>query len=90
METKVFGSKRSVAKVIILTLVTLGIYGIYWYYKVLSEIKEHTGRDYSPWLRLVMLFIPFLNFYVIYKIPADMNEHFKEEGSKQSLSLYSA
>lgn len=37
--------KRSIARSIIFTLVTLGIYGCYWFYKETNEVHEVLGRE---------------------------------------------
>ena len=50
----VIGSKRGTGVCILLTLVTLGIYSLYWYYKVHSELKQHSGAGLGGVLALVL------------------------------------
>ena len=38
------GQERGVGFAIVMTLVTLGIYGIYWIYKSFAEVKAHRGE----------------------------------------------
>jgi hypothetical protein len=51
-----------------LFIITLGIYGIYWFYVTSTEMK-YLAKDQSasPALWTVLLFIPLANFYSIYK-----------------------
>jgi len=55
--------KRSVAGVIVLSIVTFGIYALYWHVATKSEMNE-TGADIpTAWLLLV----PIANLYWIWK-----------------------
>ena len=49
-------TKRSVASVIILTLVTLGIYGLVWMVKTKGEMNQAGANIPTAW----MLLIPFI------------------------------
>jgi hypothetical protein len=60
------GEVRSTGMCILLTIVTLGIYQFYWYYKTHEEMKRHTGDGLGGGLALVLaIFIgivsPFLS-----------------------------
>ncbi len=66
---------RSVALVIILSLVTCGIYGLYWIY-VTAEALENNGRAGNGMngivLLLLCLFIPSVG-YLLFGMAADQN-----------------
>ena len=62
------GSDRRVGKtrgpwiVWLLSLVTFGIYFLYWYYKVNDEVREYDGSiEVSPGIALLSQFIPIAN-----------------------------
>jgi hypothetical protein len=63
--------KRHPLGVLGLSFITLGIYGLYWYYKANEEIQRYTGdRTISPTRSLLALFPgfilivpPFIAFY---------------------------
>jgi hypothetical protein len=38
------GKVRSTGTCVLLTIVTLGIYTLFWYYKTHDEMKQHTGN----------------------------------------------
>jgi hypothetical protein len=49
--------KRNPLGVLGLTIITLGIYGLYWYYKINEEILDYTGdQTISPTRSLVAVF----------------------------------
>jgi hypothetical protein len=50
--------KRSPLVVLGLVLITLGIYGFYWYYKVNEEIKRYTGDQTISPSRSLLAVIP--------------------------------
>ncbi|ADD45944.1 DUF4234 domain-containing protein [Stackebrandtia nassauensis] len=56
------GKTRSPVAVWLLTLVTLGVYGMVWYYKVNREVRDYNGQiEVSPGLALcnVTIIAPF-------------------------------
>lgn len=55
--------RRHPAAVIILTLITFGIYSIYWFVKTKDEINSFGSQIPTGWL----LIIPIANFYFLYK-----------------------
>jgi uncharacterized protein DUF4234 len=50
--------KRNPLVVLGLTLITLGIYGFYWFYKVNGEIKRYTGDETISPSRSLLAVIP--------------------------------
>jgi len=55
--------KRSVLGVIVLTLVTLGIYSLVWHVKTKTEMVRQGADIPTAWL----LIIPFANIYWLWK-----------------------
>jgi len=54
---------RSIGKFILLSLITLGIYLIFWHFWVTKELRN-AGQDVpTAWLQ----FIPFANLYFLFK-----------------------
>lgn len=49
--------KRSIGKMLLLTIVTLGIYRLYWFIKTRSEMKSIADVDIpTPWIFLLPVF----------------------------------
>ena len=59
--------KRNMAMQVLLMIVTLGIYGIYWFYVTTSEMVEHKGLKGSPGLWTVLYILPLVSLYAVYK-----------------------
>jgi hypothetical protein len=56
------GKKRNPFGVLLLSIITFGIYGLYWYGKINSEIRRHDPRIHvSPGLAVLAQFIPIVN-----------------------------
>ena len=74
--------KRNPLGVLGLTIITLGIYGLYWYYKVNEEIKRYTKDDtISPGRSLLavipgalIIVPPFIAYYNTANHVVDMQQ----------------
>ncbi len=70
--------KRSLVKLILLSIITLGIYAIYWQYTFTEDIHQMVGRKTTPNYILVLIYsIITLGIYgLIYlsKVCATLNE----------------
>jgi hypothetical protein len=56
------GKTRNPVGVWLLTFVTLGIYGLYWWYKINDEVGEFDESiDVNPVLSLLAMFVPIAN-----------------------------
>ena len=67
------GQIRSTGMCIVLTIVTLGIYTLVWYYKTHEELKRHTGTGIGGVVALLLaLFVgiamPFLTAHEVGKM----------------------
>lgn len=74
--------KRSIVVMLILTIITCGIYNIFWMYLARSEFKQLSGyTDINPGLELLFNIIcfPFF-FFWIYKFSADIAKFQAENG----------
>jgi len=64
------GKKRSVVGLLIFSIITLGIYWLYWIYATSKETQEYSGKQtLSPGLELLLCIITcdLYWFYWIYK-----------------------
>lgn len=52
---------------VLLFIITLGIYGIYWFYSTAREMIDYQKIDGSPGLWTILLFIPFANLFAYWK-----------------------
>lgn len=67
-------TNRSVVVVIVLTIVTCGLYSLYWYWKTMNEMYNAGGRslgNLSPAIQFVLMFLYVGG--VVFAINADDN-----------------
>lgn len=79
--------KRNPIFVIVVSIITLGIYCLYWFYSTRSELNELTGGGTSPLLWTIGLFIPIVNIYVLWKYSEDTEIASKKAQNKVVLFL---
>ena len=58
---------RNLFMQVLLFIVTIGIYGIYWFYSTAKEMADRQKIDGSPGLWTVLLFIPIANLFAYWK-----------------------
>jgi hypothetical protein len=72
------GKRRGVLFVLLLSLVTFGIYTIYWAYKTHEEMKQHTGEGLGGVLGLVIwILISPVSAFVI---PSEVRKMYARDG----------
>jgi len=77
------GKIRPPLQVILLTFVTCGIYGIYWYYVIMDDLNKARGKEIiNPVLFLVLsLFCGFVVYYILYTVDKNLVQLSAEEGT---------
>jgi hypothetical protein len=84
MEYGKVGKIRNPWMVILLSIVTLGIYAIYWQYAEFQELKDHTGEGIGGVLGLVIaLLIGIVNAFLL---PAEVGNMYAAEGQEKPVS----
>lgn len=79
------GEIRSPAFVIILSIVTIGIYFIYWHYKTGEEIKKYSGEGLGGVLWLVIALVA--GFVMWFVAPSEVgNNLYKKDGQPAPVS----
>ncbi|PJA98099.1 MAG: hypothetical protein CO128_09080 [Ignavibacteriales bacterium CG_4_9_14_3_um_filter_30_11] len=64
----VYIKKRNMIAQVFITIFTLGIYSIYWFYQISVELKAIANDEKAnPALWTVLIFVPFASIYSIYK-----------------------
>jgi hypothetical protein len=72
------GHRRGVLFVILLSIITFGIYHLYWIYKVYDEMKSHTGEGIGGVLGLVIaIVINPINWFVM---PSEVGKMYRRDG----------
>ncbi len=55
---------RNPVLVIVFSIITLGIYGIYWLVSTTNELRKVTSSAPNPWFLLLVL-VPLVNIFVV-------------------------
>ena len=72
------GHPRGIAFAIIISIITLGIYTLYWVFKTQDEVKEHSGIGVGGVLGLVIYIL--ISPITWFLIPSDVGKMFKADG----------
>lgn len=59
--------ERSPVAAMVLSIITFGIYGIYWFYSTTRQAINEANKNASPGLWTIGLFIPIINFVIFWK-----------------------
>jgi hypothetical protein len=78
------GKRRTPWAVAVLTIVTLGIYGLYWQYVTFQEMNDYSGQGLGGLIALLLaIFISIVNVFVM---PAEIGNLYFREGRARPVS----
>ena len=60
--------ERSFPRILVYTVLTLGIYAFYWFYSVNKQIKLEYDEEYSPFWRTIGLLVPIYDILVLWRV----------------------
>jgi hypothetical protein len=76
------GRHRSPLVVLLLMLVTLGIYGLYWIYISFAEVKAHREKGTSGFVGMLLSLIPVS----IFLLPSHVGDMYAESGKTKPVT----
>lgn len=79
-------TKRNIALCIVLTLVTCGIYGLYWLAKVNDEVNDICGVKGTSGICVILLSLVTCGIYGIhwqYKTGSELDDKLQKDGQAQ-------
>ena len=74
------GQPRGVVFVIVISIITLGIYSLYWVYKTTEEMKQHTGEGIGGLLGLVIWLV--VSPVMAFVIPSEIGKMYEKDGQQ--------
>jgi hypothetical protein len=78
------GQVRSPVAVIIFSIITLGIYTLYWYYMVFDDLKNRTGQGVGGLVGLLLgLCLSIVNWFLL---PAEIGNMYAQEGLEKPVT----
>ena len=72
------GQKRGIGFAILLTIVTLGIYSLYWVFKTQDEVKNHSGQGVGGVLGLVIYIV--VSPVTWFLVPSEVGKMYVQDG----------
>src|SRR3954468_1852886 len=78
------GQVRSTGTCILLTIVTLGIYSLYWFYKTHEEMKAHTGNGLGGPVALILAF--FVGIVMPFLTSNEVGDMYERRGQAKPVS----
>ena len=82
--TRPLGKPRGWVVVILLSIVTLGIYGLVWQYKTFQEMKDYSGEGIGGVVGLILaIFIGFVNPFIM---SAEVGNLYEAAGQEKPVS----
>jgi len=78
------GKVREPLVVVLLMIVTLGIYALYWYYKTFDEMKQYRGAGLGGVLGLILAF--FCYIIAVFVLPSEVAALYRDAGREAPLS----
>jgi hypothetical protein len=80
----VVGRHRKPLTVLLLTIVTLGIYLLYWIYITFAEVRAHRGKGTSGIVGMLLALIPVS----IFLLPSHVGDMYAEAGKPKPITGY--
>jgi hypothetical protein len=79
------GTVRDPSMVVVLSIITLGIYGLYWQYSMFKELKRYSGGGLGGWLGLLLAF--FLGVVTAFVLPSEIGQLYERDGQIAPVSV---
>ena len=81
---KLGGPYYSTGLVILLTIVTLGIWGIFWTYRTSEDLKKHNGDGLGGVIGIVVYLL--LSIVLMFTIPNEIDKMYRADGRTSPVS----
>jgi hypothetical protein len=76
------GRQRSIGGVIVLVLITLGIYALFWIYLAFAELRAHRGEGVSGGIGVLLALVPV----AIFLLPSYVGRMYREDAQEPPVS----
>lgn len=72
------GEQRNIGAQILISIVTLGFYGLYWIYRSHEDVKQHSGQGVGGGIGLVFYII--FGLINVFLLPTEIQKMYEQEG----------
>lgn len=84
MDIRQVGTVRTPVVVILLSIITLGIYSLYWQYSTFKEMKGYSGQGIGGGIGL--LFAILLGIVNVFMLPLEVGRLFANDGQVEPVT----
>src|SRR6185437_3282814 len=78
------GQPRGVLFVIVISILTFGIYGLYWVWNTHEEVKKRSGEGVGGWVGLIINLV--IGIVTPYLIPQEIRKMYERDGQTSPVS----
>ena len=82
------GRQRNIGKQVLLSIVTLGLYGVYWAYQSHEDIKQHSGEGVGGVVG-VLIYL-FVGIVTLFLLPLEIKRMYENDGQESPVSAATA
>ena len=82
------GMMRNPLTVVLLSIVTLGIYALYWFYRNFEDMKQYSGEGVGGLLGLLLAI--FCGIIAVFVLPAEVGNLYGREGQEKPCNALTA
>ena len=78
------GKPRRVLVIILLSIITFGIYGLVWIYKTFEEMKEYSGKGVGGWVGVILDIV--IGFVIPFLMASEVGKLYNGDGKENPVS----
>ena len=78
------GKPRRVLVIILLSIVTIGIYGLVWIYKTFEEMKQYSGKGVGGWIGVLLDLV--IGVVVPFEMSSEVGKLYNGDGKENPVS----
>ncbi|HEY5478023.1 MAG TPA: DUF4234 domain-containing protein, partial [Gaiellaceae bacterium] len=78
------GKPRKALVIILLSIITLGIYGLVWIYKTFEEMKAYSGKGVGGWIGVLLDLV--IGFVVPFLMASEVGKLYSADGKDSPVS----
>ena len=79
-KTQHYSYAQQLWRLVLLSVVTFGVYEIYWFYRTWKHMRDYEKKNISPGWRTAALSVPVYNIVLIYRQFKDIRDSAQEAG----------
>jgi hypothetical protein len=88
MTGEVIGKRRKIGLQILVSIVTLGLYGVYWAYISHEEVKQYSGEGVGGPLGALIYFVA--GVITLFLLPIEIKKMYENDGQTSPVSAATA